>query len=506
MFLKIKANAGDDRSPYGNFWFEPVTTRTISGLRVAPETAMRLSVVYACVRILSEVFATLPFVLYRVKSDGTKKRITDHYMYGLLGKRPNEFQNAFEWREMVQAHLVLRGNAYNEIIANKSGEIEQLLPLHPDRVKLEPLPNGSYRYRYKMADGTDRILTRGQVWHMRGLSSDGRRGLSPLELARESIAVGLSAQDYGARFFANDAKPTGGWIEFPGQFKDKAARDVFRESWQAAQAAIAKGKIAVLDSGMQYHEVGVTNDDAQFLETRKFQITDIARFFRIPPHMVGDLEKATFSNIEQESLNFVIYSMTPWCERWEASVESELLLDDDRFEVEFDVTNLLRGDSKARSEYYNSGITGGWLVRNEARAKENLPAIVGLDKPLMPLNMQVVGEDAPDADDAAPPTPPPSAPNPPDVAPAAPPSDAPPPKKKPDGRLAALLETSARRLARRACRSDGASVTAELIGEALALPADAAQAAWLEVTTHARRGVTEEVLTAILLRYGGVTS
>ncbi|MCM8595182.1 phage portal protein [Accumulibacter sp.] len=379
--------SAEDRSPGGDFWFEPVPGRTASGLRVSADGALRLAAVYACVRILAETMASLPLVVYRPRSDGGKERVTDHPLYRLLARRPNAWQNAFEWREMLQGHLALRGNAYNRIEANARGEITQLLPIHPDRIQIEWLPNGDYRYRVTDRLGQQTIVPRSAVWHLRGLSSDGVLGLSPIDLARESLGMALAAQDYGARFFANDAKPTGGWIEFPGSFRDSEAKRVFRESYQAAQSGANRGKVLVLENGMKFHEVGVTNRDAQFLELRKFQITDIARLFRVPPHMIADLDRATFSNIEQQSLEFVMHTMTPWAERWEASIESDLLLDGEDLEVEFDFTNLMRGDAASRSSYYQSGIQNGWLTRNEARIAENLNPLDGLDEPLRPLNM-----------------------------------------------------------------------------------------------------------------------
>jgi HK97 family phage portal protein len=385
------ASSGD-RSPYGEFWFEPVSARTGSGMRVSPDSALRLAAVYACVRILAETMASLPLVIYQRRPDGGKDKVTDHWLYRLMAKRPNRFQNPFEWREMLQGHLALRGNAYNQIITNPRGEIIELMPIHPDRVKIELLPSGEYRYRVTDRFGAVGILPRGEVWHLRGLSSDGLMGMSPIELARENLGMALAAQDYGARFFANDAKPTGGWIEFPGSFKDSEAKKVFRESYQQAQSGANRGKVLVLENGMKFHEVGVTNKDAQFLELRKFQITDIARLFRVPPHMIADLERATFSNIEQQSLEFVMHTMTPWAERWEASIESELLLESDDIEIEFDFANLMRGDAASRSSYYQSGIQNGWLTRNEARVAENLNPLDGLDQPLRPLNM--VEEDA----------------------------------------------------------------------------------------------------------------
>jgi len=376
-----------DRSAWSDFYFEPVGAKSISGMRVSSDAALRLAAVYACVRILSETMASLPVVVYRMRPDGGKDRIKDHWLYHRLARTPNRYQNPFEWREMLQGHLTLRGNAYCQILANRDGEIKELLPIHPDRVKLEMLSNGDYRYRISQTSGTDIVLPRGEVWHLRGLSSDGLMGMSPIELARESLGIALAAQDYGARFFANDAKPTGGWIEFPGNFKDAEAKRVFRESYQQAQSGSNRGKVLVLENGMKFHEVGVTNKDAQFLELRKFQITDIARLFRVPPHMIADLDRATFSNIEQQSLEFVMHTMTPWAERWEAAIERDLIFENEDLEVEFDFANLMRGDAASRSAYYQSGIQNGWLTRNEARAAENLNPIAGLEQPLRPLNM-----------------------------------------------------------------------------------------------------------------------
>lgn len=461
FFHRFRASS-DDRSPWGDFWFEPVSIRSSSGIRVSPDGALRLSAVYACVRILSETMASLPLVLYRNRADGGKDRVTDHWLHNLLCRRPNRYQNPFEWREMLQGHLALRGNAYNQIITNPRGEIVELIPIHPDRVKVEVLTTGEYRYRVTDRAGTEMILPRGAVWHLRGLSSDGLMGMSPIELARESLGMALAAQDYGARFFANDAKPTGGWIEFPGSFKDAEAKKVFRESYQQAQSGSNRGKVLVLENGMKFHEVGVTNKDAQFLELRKFQITDIARLFRVPPHMIADLDRATFSNIEQQSLEFVMHTMTPWAERWEASIESELLLDGDDLEIEFDFSNLMRGDAASRSAYYQSGIQNGWLTRNEARIAENLNPIEGLDEPLRPLNMveESDAEDLGERDD-------PAANN---------QATTDPQEEQAKARLRSVVASAAERWARRISRSgviDQKDIA--LIAEALAVPLASAE-------------------------------
>jgi HK97 family phage portal protein len=461
--------SGGDRSPWGDFSFESISARTSSGMRVSPDSALRLAAVYACVRILAETIASLPLVVYQRRPDGGKDRVTDHWLYRLMAKRPNRFQNPFEWREMLQGHLALRGNAFNQIITNPRGEIIELMPIHPDRVKIELLPSGEYRYRISDRSGTEVTLPRGEVWHLRGLSSDGLMGMSPIELARENLGTALAAQGYGARFFANDAKPTGGWIEFPGSFKDSEAKKVFRESYQQAQSGSNRGKVLVLENGMKFHEVGVTNKDAQFLELRKFQITDVARLFRVPPHMIADLDRATFSNIEQQSLEFVMHTMTPWAERWEASIQSELLLESDDIEIEFDFANLMRGDASSRSSYYQSGIQNGWLTRNEARIAENLNPIDGLDQPLRPLNM--VEEDA--AEDLEIDTQAEAAESPEQKAiePAEDESVA-----RLNGRFNALVQTTSERLARRIGRSGHlAEKDILLISQALAVPLDRVQ-------------------------------
>lgn len=450
--------SSDDRSPWGDFWFDPVSVRTSSGMRVSADNALRLAAVYACVRVLCEAMASLPFVLYRRRSDGGKDVVTDHWLYQLLAKRPNRYQNAFEWREMLQGHLALRGNAYNRMLTNPRGEITELVPIHPDRIRMELLPSGEYRYRVTDRLGNEMVVPRGEIWHLRALSSDGLMGLSPIELARESLGMALAAQDYGARFFANDAKPTGGWIEFPGSFKDSEAKKVFRESYQQAQSGANRGKVLVLENGMKFHEVGVTNKDAQFLELRQFQITDIARLFRVPPHMIADLSRATFSNIEQQSLEFVMHTMTPWAERWEASIEADLLLDGDDLEVEFDFANLMRGDAASRAAYYQSGIQNGWLTRNEARIAENMNPLDGLDEPLRPLNMAEEGAAEDQEVDAESPEPP--------AQESAEPSD-----DAASARFRAVLASQASRFARRLARAgtiDDRDI--ELIAESMALP------------------------------------
>jgi HK97 family phage portal protein len=386
MFItRIKAAADGDRSPWGSFWFEPVGSRSLSGMRVSSSSAMQLSAVYRSVAVLAESFAILPPVIY--EQDGRKRtKITNHWLYKLLAKKPNRFQNGFAWREMMQGHLALRGNAYNRILSNGRGEITELIPISPDRIKIDIANDGNYRYVVTDNLGNQETLSRGEIFHLKGLAPDIYRGYNPIELARDAVGIGLAAQQFGARFFGNDARP-GMWLEFPGQFKDAESRKSFQEQWQAAQSGGNRGKTAILDRGMKLHEMTVNNADAQFLETRKFNVEDIARLFGVPPHRIGHLDRSTNNNIEHQGLEFVIYTMTPWAERWEAAIESELMIEDEGLEIEFDFSRLLRGDAKARSTYIHNGVLDGWLTRNEGREIEGYDPLDGLDEPLRPLNM-----------------------------------------------------------------------------------------------------------------------
>ncbi|CAK0236644.1 HK97 family phage portal protein [Burkholderia pseudomallei] len=464
MFLRIRADADDngDRSPWGDYWFTPVPFKG-NPYSVTSDAAMRLTAVYACVRVLAESVSMLPFVLYTESADGAKKPNKSHWLYRLLAVRPNDFQNPLEFRETMQAHCALRGNAFARILSNGSGEVTDLIPLHPDRMTIEMLVDNArtvdWRYSYRNPDGTETKLGRGEVFHLRGLSGDGVIGYNPIQAARESVSTGLAAQDYGMRYFQNDATP-GGWIEYPGQFKDDDQKKRFREQFQATQTGRHRHKTAVLEMGMKYHQISVTNQDAQYLETRKFSVAEIARLFRIPPHLIGDLDKATFSNIEQQSIEFVNFSLMPWLVRWEEAIRYAFLEPDDELNCEFQVTALLRGDAAARAMYYHNGILDGWMVRNEARKAEGMNPLDGLDEPLRPLNMveESEAEEGNENDDKsaqpAPATPPgkvaPANPTPPGA-----PKPPPPPGKGEastvvgDMRFFAIASTVAERIARK---------------------------------------------------------
>lgn len=485
--------ASEDRSPTDDFWFQPVSRRSMSGAIVTADSAMRLSAVWRAINLISGHIAMLPLELRKA---GTRKRVAEHPVYALF-RRPNPWQNGFEWRQMLTGHLLLRGNAYSEITEDASGAITALTPRHPDKVSIEMLPSGSYRYRVTDPDGRSRFLARNQMWHLRGLSSNGITGMSVIESARESMGLGIAAQSYGARYFNNDAKPTGGWIEYPGRFADKAARTMFRDSVQAAQGDANRGKMMVLDSGMKYHEVGISNKDGQFLESRQFQISEIARWFGIPPHKLADLSRATFSNIEQQSLEYIHDGLLYWSEVWKHAIESDILFDHEKLEAEFSFSKLLRGDSTARYGNYAKGIAAGWLTRNEAREDDGREPLDGLDEPLRPLNMveeaaaedeESDAENAEDAEDAKSP---------------APESDEPKAPEKADdpaesaSRFAALLHNNAARLARRMIKS-GEPASVDLIAESLAV-SRATASTWIAGSAAALKSTSVADVTAELI-------
>ncbi len=472
MFVFNRQATADsaDRSVFGKFWFEPLGMKSASGMRITSRSAMQLSAVYTCVKILSETFAVLPFKLYQRQGPRNRTLLQDHWLYQLLAIRPNRYQTPFEWKEMMMGHLALRGNAFNEIFANGRGEITELMPLHPDRVKIELLVNGSYRYRVTDAEGNERTLGRGDVWHIRGLSSDGIIGLSPIEQAREIMGLGLSMQNFASRYFYNNARP-GGWIEMPvnQKFKDDTELDKFKTNWKKSYGGSNTGSTAILENGLKYHELKISNDDSQFVETYTKNRAEIAGLFGVPAHRINELDRATFSNIEQQSLDFVVGTMTPIAERFESSITTFLMPEGEGMECEFDFANLLRGDMAARGVYYTKMFNVGALSPNDIRDREGEAPTPGGDIYMVPMNMvSLANAGKTQSKRAARPAP----------APAAEPQD-----DDSQARLQALLQANAARMARRVAA--GQPPTADVLAEALSIPVPSAQA-WLALDKAGR--------------------
>ena len=369
---------------------------TTAGKAVTERTAMQMTAVYSCVRILAEAVAGLPLNLYHYLPDGGKEKSFDHPLYRLLHDEPNPEMSSFVFRETLMTHLLLWGNAYAQIIRNGKGEVVALYPLMPNKMTVDRDQSGQLYYSYNRSSdeaptmkGSTVILKPSDVLHIPGLGFDGLVGYSPIAMAKNAIGLAIATEEYGAKFFANGAAP-GGVLEHPGTIKDPQR---VRDAWQSQFGGSANsGKVAVLEEGMKYTPIGISPEQAQFLETRKFQINEIARIFRVPPHMVGDLEKSSFSNIEQQSLEFVKYTLDPWVVRWEQSFMRRLLTEDEKkqYFVKFNLEGLLRGDYQSRMTGYATARQNGWMSANDIRELENLdliPAEQGGDLYLINGNM-----------------------------------------------------------------------------------------------------------------------
>jgi len=356
-----------------------------SGKNVNERSAMQMTAVYACVRILSEAVAGLPLHLYRYNEDGGKEKAMDHPLYGLLHDEPNPEMTSFVFRETLMTHLLLWGNAYAQIIRNGKGEILALYPLMPNKMQVDRNEKGQLFYTYSRSkdeanakDNSTVVLKPDDVLHIPGLGFDGLVGYSPIAMAKNAIGMAIACEEFGAKFFANGASPSG-VLEHPGILKDP---ERVRTSWNAAYGGSSNAhKIAVLEEGMKYTPISISPNEAQFLETRKFQINEIARIFRVPPHMVGDLEKSSFSNIEQQSLEFVKYTLDPWVIRWEQSLSRALFSKEEKKNLffKFNVEGLLRGDYQSRMTGYATARQNGWMSANDIRELENLDRIPAED-------------------------------------------------------------------------------------------------------------------------------
>ena len=351
---------------------------TTSGKPVTEQSAMQMTAVHSCVRILSEAVASLPLNIFEQTNLGNEKA-TKHPLYSILHDEPNTEMTSFVFRETLMTHLLLWGNAYAQIIRNGKGEVVGLYPLMPNRMRVERDDNGQLYYLYQLSLGDAQAgsqvkLNASEVLHIPGLGFDGLVGYSPIAMAKNAIGMAIACEEYGAKFFANGAAPSG-VLEHPGTLKDPTR---IRESWNDTFGGSSNAhKVAVLEEGMKYEPISVTPDQAQFLETRKFQINEIARIFRVPPHMVGDLEKSSFSNIEQQSLEFVKYTLDPWVTRIEQAMVRSLLTKEEKkkYYIKFNVDGLLRGDYQSRMNGYATGRQNGWMSANDIRELENLDRI-----------------------------------------------------------------------------------------------------------------------------------
>ena len=353
-----------------------------SGERVDEKSAMQISAVYACVRLLAETIAALPLHLYRYTEDGKgKEKAIDHPLYKILYRQPNAEMTSFVWRETIITHLLLWGNAYCQIIRDHGTKVLSLYPLLPENVEVDRDESGRLYYLYHATtdevpgeNNTDIYFREDEILHIPGLGFNGLVGFSPIAMMKNSLGTTLAVEKYGSSFFKNGAQPSG-VLEHPGVLKNPGK---IRDNWTSVYGGAGNAhKVAVLEEGMTYKSISLPPEDSQFLSTRQFGVNEICRIFRVPPHMVQDLEHATFSNIEHQSIDFVMHTLTPWLVRIEQAIIKDLLLEQEKdvYFPKFNVDGLLRGDYQSRMSGYATGISNGFLSPNDIHRLENMDLI-----------------------------------------------------------------------------------------------------------------------------------
>ena len=392
IFSKKQKPVTNSLSTSRPFFFGRASADTL----VNERTALQTAAVYACVRVISEAVASLPLQLYKYHGGGALLA-DDHPLYDILHSVPNAEMTSFVFRETLMSHLLLYGNAYAQIIRDPLGRIKELYPLLPSKMDVCRNEAGELYYTYYRERDEAKpkeekggvTLRREDVLHIPGLGYDGIQGYSPVALAKNAIGMAIATEDFGARFFANSANP-GGVLESPHSITDGSK---LRDVWENIYKGQGNHSIAVLEDGLTFKPVGIEPEKAQFLETRRFQLNEIARIFRVPPHMIGDLERSTFNNIEQQSLEFLKFTLDPWLKRLEQQFEKSLLTPAERktHEIRFNVDGLLRGDYEKRMKGYSIARQNGWMSANEIRALERQNPIPGGDRYLYNGNMIDLG-------------------------------------------------------------------------------------------------------------------
>ena len=388
---RIRAEVSGTPAPWDDFWYYPIGAPSASGMRVTPDSAKRIGAVIACVNKIAKTVAMLPLKMYMQDANGGKTQATGHPLFDVLHTQPNELQTSFEFRQMMQGHLELRGNAYAEILPGPRGVVDQLMPMHPDRVTPQRLRDGSVRYRYNdPLTNQDRYLRAEEVFHLRNFMDDGVEGQSTVAMGIDVFGTALAAQDYYARFLKNDSRPP---IVLTGaNFKTKQDKDEFRQSWQDSQTGSNRYKAAVLPTGMDVKTIGVSGRDAELLDARKFSRIDIASLFDIPPHIIGEVEKtATYASVEQFNILFATFCIMPRLVLWEQAIQRSLITSA-RYFAKFSMGSLLRGDTAARFGAYKVAIENGWMSQNDVRIQEDMNPIADGDNYWRPLNWARLGD------------------------------------------------------------------------------------------------------------------
>jgi len=404
---RINALRGKRASPQGSLanppqWLSNFLSGgnlSASGLYITEDDMLKVSAVYACVNLISNTLASLPLPTYRRKDPRGKERARDHYLYDILQYEPNPEMTSFDFRKTMQGQLELFGNAYANIVYDGAGRVKELWPI--PSVYVRPRRNASKQllvYDVFVPDDTPRTLLSYEMFHLRGFG-DGLFGYPPLQYAREIAALALAAEEYGSEFFAHGAVASG-IVELPGKLSEQALKN-FQESFREKYEGLGnRHRILFLEQGLKFHQTTIQNDNAQFLETRKYQVEEVARFFGVPPHKIASLDRSTFSNIEHQSIEFVQDCIRPRAVNWEQQIRRQLLGPEGkkRYYVEHVLDGLLRGDVQSRAQYYRTGRNDGWLSANDIRELENMnpiPEEEGGDAYLINGNMMPITSAAP---------------------------------------------------------------------------------------------------------------
>lgn len=391
-------------SEWDDYWYEPFGSLSAAGIKIDEGAALRVSQVFNAVTLISGGQAGFPAILYRRLPGRGKERALDESLFEVLHDTPNNWQTAFEFREFMQGVVLLRGNAYAEILSGPRGFVDQLIPIHPALVEVERLENRRLRYQVREPDGTKRAITQDRMFHLRGLSGDGVTGLSVISLMRESIGLALATEGHGATVFSQRANHAG-ILEMPSRLDDDAYKRLKGQLDARTTGQRNAHSTLILENGLTWKQIGMDNEDAQFLLTRTFQIQEVARWFNIPPHKLSDLTKSSFNNIEEENLAYVTDTLGPWNVRWEQAIARDLIMNPRELFVEFLVDALLRGKTKERYEAHGKAIRDGWKTPNEVRETENLNLQDGLDY-FVDVRTTNAGPGATGPTDSNPPSPP----------------------------------------------------------------------------------------------------
>ena len=362
---------------YDRYWKKVAPVMNSAGVTVSPDTAESISAVYAAVSAISESVGSLPLDVYRRTAEGREKA-RSHPLYALLHDAPNDYQTALEMREQMQRHVLLRGNAYAEVIRGGNGRPQALLPIHPDRVSILRTQAGKLLYDVSDDYGNQRRLLADEVLHIRYHSDDGILGRSPIQVARDTVGLALAERTHGAKMFEQGTKLSGVIQTQPGTTREQSAQ--IAQSWSAGQEGVGNhGKTAVLPHAAEFKTVSMTLEDAEWIEARRMSVEEVARLFRVPPVLIGDLREANYSNAVELGRYFVTHTLRRHLVAWEQAINRVLINDPALFYVEHNTDALLRGDSLTRAQFYQRGIEDGWMLRSEVRAKENLSKIEGID-------------------------------------------------------------------------------------------------------------------------------